>query len=143
MTRKHPEHAALTPPDIEPPDPWHSHAGETERPQKPHGELANAHLIVFFGIGSFLIVLICAVAVYAYYLKYSRDLLNEAEFGRAAGLEKDALQYRRTAQADLVQGYAWADHEHVQLPIADAMQRVARQYAQRSGATPANPASKE
>lgn len=144
MSHPHPEHAAITPPDIEPPDEWHSHTAD-HRPQKAHGELANAHLIVFFGIGSFAIVFVCALAVYMYYIKYSTGLLDKAEFGAAAGagFEKDALQYRRSSLADLADGYAWADHDTVQLPIADAMQKVAKQYADRAGAGGPRTASKD
>lgn len=131
----HPHHSAHTPPDVEAPDAWHSHSGD-ERPQKAHGELTNAHLIVLFGIGSFVIVLVCAIAVYAYYIHYSTEQLNRQELTKQAGIEGEALAYKRGKQAALAEGYEWADHAHVQLPIADAMAKVARQYAERPAPAP-------
>lgn len=132
-----PHHTGHTPPDIELPDPWHAHtADEAERPQKGHGEITNAHLIVLFGVGSFFIVFLCCIAVYAYYIGYSTKLIERVELTKAYGLEGDALKYKRTALADLEGGYSWADHDHVQLPIAEAMEKVAKQYASRAVTIP-------
>jgi hypothetical protein len=144
----HPPHghpAGHSPEMHDPPDEWHRHTADEERPQSAHGELANPGRILGAGGFAFLLVAVSSVAVYMYYISFTTRQLDIAE---QRGLEADVLRSRQEAADRMQRGNVWADEAKgfVQLPIDTAKRRVIDQYVRqyRSGSTPrSNPSTPE
>jgi hypothetical protein len=140
MTTHHPDKHAVTVEQHDAPDAWHRHTAD-EKPQHAHGEAANAHVIIFVGVGSFVLIILTVVITYAYYTWYTTRLLAEGE-NTVGFVEGDSAAYKARAQADL-QHYNWVDPNPplvpvgtVQIPIDKAMDKVVARYTQAPSATP-------
>lgn len=76
----------------DPPDEWHRHTADEERPQEVHLAEVNPWLIVGVGIGSFLLIFFTCVVVYGYYTWYVTRTLNIQEADRRIGMEARLLR---------------------------------------------------
>lgn len=131
----HDHHKHVTPDEHDAPDQWHQHT-PAEKPQKAHGEVANAPLILGVGLLMFVGLIVTVAIVYAYYTFYTTNLLKQQELvaiGR--GIEQDSLEYKSKTINDF-QGYNWVAEEPpvvpkdtVQIPLQIAKKKVASQYA--------------
>jgi hypothetical protein len=138
MTHPHQHH--LSPDTHDPPDQWHKHTPE-EKPQSPHGEVANAPVIMLVGLGSFLIVVATIILTYGYYTWYTTKLLDQVEGQDPAfkqyGQEANARNTKLKAQSEL-QGYNWVQaippvipEGTVQIPVEKAAAKVVKVYTQK------------
>ena len=136
-SEQHPHLKHVTPDEHDAPDQWHQHAA-AERPQKAHGEIANAGVIIGVGVFMFICLILTVVITYGYYVWYTTGLLEKQELADLrGGLERDALEYKSHMLEDF-KGYHWVPEDTtvvpkdtVQIPIENAMKKVAAQYAAR------------
>lgn len=123
-----PGHAVSeTAPMNDPPDAWHDHRHDAEKPQHAHGEVGNAKLIIGVGLLAFVLVGVSVVAIKGYYIHYTTNKLNEQErSGSKLGVEvwEKKLQQRDTEMSQ----YIWADHTRVQIPREQGVAKVIEEY---------------
>ncbi|MBX3357951.1 MAG: hypothetical protein KF745_05940 [Phycisphaeraceae bacterium] len=132
MSHEHKHVVATTPPDHEAPDAWHAHHAGEDVPHAAHGELADSHLVLFYGVGAFVVVVVASLLIYLYFIFEATRLLNEHD-DKGQGLEGPALAYKAEALTNLKDGYVWANAETtlVQLPLEVAEAQVIQEYAAR------------
>lgn len=133
--------APHTPEVHERPDEWHDHAAD-ERPQHAHLESINAPKVTGVGLGLFLAVAATVAIVYGFYVWYDVRTLDAHEtYGN--GLEGPSRAIRDDLKGRLTEGYAWANHDAVLLPLDQGIDRVVQTYAARraDASTTANPAA--
>ncbi len=111
-------------------DEWHEHSGEAP-PQHAHGQTTPG-VIALYGLGGFIALLVSMAAVGVYFVQ-----VNRAKFVRNVerielGDETRELKARWQAQ---LHEYGWVDVENniVRVPIENAIESVAREYAQAAG----------
>jgi hypothetical protein len=138
-------HVAETPVLHDAPDEWHDHSHD-EKPQHAHAEVGNARAIMSIGISLFLVIVFACVAVYAYYMWFLANRLNQQEVAEAANPHSPAakaITYKREALARLQDGGQFKLPALEPLPgqsfsqrkIGEAINAVAADYAK----TPTTP----
>ncbi|MDX2131682.1 MAG: hypothetical protein SFY69_06495 [Planctomycetota bacterium] len=117
-------------------DAWHHHGADEGLPQAEHLGNLNVTAIFRWGAAISVIFVLVLVVTAMYFSRYTNRLRLERQ-ERAAwnGLSAEARGLRDSAEATLSTGgkpetYAWASEQQgaVQLPIEQAMRKVAQTY---------------
>jgi hypothetical protein len=119
-----------THPPEEQPDSWHLHTMDEGTPQQEHASSTNAAMLAGAFIGSFLFVGLVILVSYLYFQVIA--VQKREERIETTVLGADARAYKADALASL-QTYSFPNEQAaragvVQLPLAQAEQRVLAQY---------------
>lgn len=120
-------HGHYTTPIADHVDSWHHHSVELEgAPQAEHAGTINPLILGQWFVLIVLSVVGTCVVLFLYFEHYVTQ--HKAREIETISWSADYVDYRARMDGELTSKPVWIDHDHLRLPIGDAMAKVVRQY---------------